>query len=57
MRVAARTVAVELLPPLHHIAVAAVFRDELVHLVATLARASGAFDAQDIELAVDVAKR
>jgi hypothetical protein len=56
MRVAARTVAVELLPPFHHIAVAAVFRDELVHLIAALARAFAAFGAQHIELAFDVAK-
>jgi hypothetical protein len=38
------------------VAVTAVFRDELVHLIAALARAFGAFDAQHVELAVDVAK-
>jgi len=56
MRVAARTVAVELLPPFHHICLAAVFRDQLVHLIAALARALAAFDAQHIELAFDVAE-
>ena len=56
MRVAARTVAVELLLPFHHIAVAAVLRDQLVHLIAALACAFGAFDAQHIELAFDVAE-
>ena len=53
-RVAARTVAVELLPPFHHIAFAAVFGDELVHLIAALAGAFGAFDAQRVEFAVDI---
>jgi hypothetical protein len=56
MRVAARTVAVELFLPLHHIAFAAVFLDELVHLIAALARAPAAFDAQHIELAFDIAE-
>ena len=56
MRVAARTVAVELLLPLHHIAVAAVFRDQLVHLIAAFARGPAAFDAQHIELAFDAAE-
>src|SRR5262249_21136883 len=56
MRVAARTVAVELFPPFHHIAVTAVFRDQLAHLIAALAPAFPAFDAQHIEFAFDVAK-
>ena len=56
MRVAAGTVAVELFPPFHHIAATAVFRDQLVQLIAALARAFAAFDAQHIKLAVDVAK-
>ena len=56
MHVASRTVAVELLLPLHHIAFAAVFLDELVHLIAALARAPAAFDAQHIELAFDIAE-
>jgi hypothetical protein len=55
MRVAAWAVAVELLLPFHHIAVAAVLRDQFVQLIAALARALAAFDAQDIELAFDVA--
>src|SRR5262245_10069236 len=56
MRVAARTVAVELLPPFHHVALAAVFLDELGDAVAPLASALGAFDAQRIELVLDVAE-
>jgi hypothetical protein len=56
MRVAARTVAVELFLPLHHIAFAAAFLDELVPLIAALARAPAAFDAQHIELALDIAE-
>jgi hypothetical protein len=55
MRVALRTVAVELFPPFS-IAVATVFRDQLAHLIAALARAPAAFDAQHIELAFDVAE-
>jgi hypothetical protein len=54
--VAARAVAVELFLPFHQVAVAAVFRDQLVHLIAALATALAAFDAQHIELAVDVAE-
>src|SRR5262249_4555789 len=53
-RVAARTLAVELLPPFHHIAFAAVFGDELLHLIAALAAAFGAFDAQRGEFAGDI---
>jgi hypothetical protein len=56
VRVAARSVAVELFLPFHHIAAAAVFRDELVYLIAALARAFGAFDAQHVEFAFDVAE-
>src|SRR5262245_39149014 len=56
VRVAPRAVAVKLFPPFHHIAVAAVFRNQLVHLIATLARAFPAFDAQHIELAFDIAE-
>jgi hypothetical protein len=37
-------------------AVAAVLRDQLVHLIAALARAPAAFDAQHIELAFDGAE-
>ena len=40
MRVAARTAAVELFLPFHHIAFAAVFGDQIVHLIAALARAA-----------------
>ena len=56
MRVAARAVAVELFLSFHEVAVGAVFRDQLVQLIAALARAFGAFDAQYIELAVDTTK-
>jgi len=56
MRVAAGTVAVELFPPFHHIAATAVFRDQLVHLIAALARAFGASDAQHVELAFYIAE-
>jgi hypothetical protein len=56
MRVALRTVAVALLPPFHHIAATAVFRNQLAQLIAALARAFAAFDAQHIELAFDVAE-
>ena len=56
MRVAAGTVAVELFPPFHHIAVTAVFRDQLAHLIAALAPAFPAFDAQHIEFTFDVAE-
>jgi len=55
-RVAARTVAVELFLPFHQVAATAVFRDQLAHLIATLARAFAAFDAQHVELAVEVAE-
>src|SRR5215831_17514461 len=55
MRVTARAVAVELFPPFHHVAATAVFRDQLAHLIATLAPAFAAFDAQHVELAFDVA--
>jgi len=48
MRVAARTVAVELFPPLHHVGLATVFLDEPMDAVAPLAGALGAFDAKQI---------
>src|SRR5262249_10603927 len=48
--------AVELFPPFHHIAVAAVLRDQLVHLTAALPPAFAGFDAQHVELAFDVAE-
>jgi alkylhydroperoxidase family enzyme len=56
MRGAAWTVAVELFSPFHHIAAAAVFCDELVHLVAAFAPAPAAFNAQHVEVAFDVAE-
>jgi len=51
-----RAVAVKLLLPFHHVAAAAVFRDQLMHLIAALAPILAAFDAQHIELAFDVAE-
>jgi hypothetical protein len=49
-------IAVELFSPFHHIAAAAVFCDELVHLVAAFAPAPAAFNAQHVEVAFDVAE-
>jgi hypothetical protein len=54
-RVTPRTVAVELFLPFHHVALAAVFRDQLMDVIAALAGALGAFDAKHVELAFDVA--
>jgi len=52
--IALRAVAVELLLPLHHVCLAAVFLDEPVDAVAAFPGALGAFDAQRVELAFDV---
>jgi hypothetical protein len=41
--------------PFHHVPLAAILRDELVHQMAALAPAFAAFDAQHIEFAFDVA--
>jgi len=49
-------VAVELFLPFHHVALATVFLDELTEAVAALAGAFRAFDAQHVELALDIAK-
>src|SRR5260221_6656310 len=48
------TIAVELLFPFHHVALAPVFFDQLVDMVAALAAALRAFDAQHVELTLDV---
>jgi len=55
-RNALRTVAVELSLPLHHVCLAAVFFDESADAVATFAGSLGAFEAQRVELALDVAE-
>jgi hypothetical protein len=47
--VALRAVSVEHFPPFHHVAVAAVFLDQLVDVIAALAVALGAFDAGLLE--------
>jgi hypothetical protein len=54
--IALRTVAVELLLPLHHVALAAVLLDQLRYLPAALPIALSAFDAQHVELALNVAE-
>jgi hypothetical protein len=51
-----RAVGVEHFPPFHHVAVAAVFLDQLGDVIAALAVALGAFDAEHVELALDVAE-
>jgi hypothetical protein len=51
-----RTVAVELLFPFHQIALAAIFLDEFMDVIAALAGALGAFDVEHVELARDIAK-
>ena len=42
--------------PRWHVAIAAVFLDKLVDVIAALAVALGAFDAEHVELAFDVAE-
>src|SRR5215831_552046 len=56
VRIAPRAVPVKLFPPFHHACLAAVFLDEPAHLIAALAPAFPAFDAQHIEFAFDVAE-
>jgi hypothetical protein len=51
-----RAIPVELLFPLHHICLAAIFLDEPADAVATFAGAFGALDTEHIELALDVAE-
>jgi hypothetical protein len=52
--IAPRAIAIKLLFPFHHVCLAAVFLDELADAITALARAPGAFDAQHLELALDV---
>jgi hypothetical protein len=49
-------VGVQHLAPFHHVALAAVFLDELVDVIAALAVALGALDAENVELVFDVAE-
>src|SRR5262249_19280183 len=56
VRIALWAVAVKLLPPFHHVCLAAVFFDEFADAVVALAPALGAFDAERGELALDVAE-
>jgi hypothetical protein len=54
--IALRAISVEHFPPCHHVAVAPISLDQLVNVVAALAVAFGAFDAEHVELAFDVAE-
>ena len=54
--VALGAIAVELLPPFHHVAFAAVFLDQPVNVIHAPAIALGAFDAKHVELAFNVAE-
>src|SRR5215510_7648994 len=56
MGVSLGAVAVEHFLPLHHVAAAAVFLDQAGDVVAPLAVASGTFDAEHVELSLDVAE-
>jgi hypothetical protein len=49
-----RAISVEHFPPFHHVAIAAVFLDHPLDVIAALAVALGAFDAEHVELAFDV---
>jgi hypothetical protein len=54
--IASRAVAVKLFLPFHHVCLAAVFLDEPADAIAAFAGAFGAFDAEHVELILDVAK-
>jgi hypothetical protein len=54
VRIASRTVAVELLLPFHHVCPAAVFLNQPADAVAAFAGAFAAFDAEHVEFALDV---
>jgi hypothetical protein len=54
--IALRAVSVEHLAPFRHVAIAAVFLDQLADEVEALSVALGAFDAEHFELAFDVAE-
>ena len=57
MGITVRAVAVELFLPLHHVALASVLLDQFVDVIPALAAALGAFDAEHVELALNVAER
>jgi hypothetical protein len=52
--IAPRAVPVKLFLPFHHVCLAAVFLDEPADAIAAFAGALGAFDAEYVELALDV---
>jgi hypothetical protein len=54
--IALGAVAVQLFFPFHHVCLAPVFLDEPADAIAAFAAAFGAFDAEHVELTVDVAK-
>jgi hypothetical protein len=54
--IAPRAVPVKLFLPFHQIGSAAVFLDEFADTIAAFAGALGAFDAEHVELILDVAK-
>ena len=56
-RVPFGAVAIELFPPFHHVAIAAIFLDQPGdNLLSALALALRTLDAQHVELALDIAK-
>ena len=56
MCIAPRAVPVKLFLPFHQVCLAPVFLDEFADTIAAFAGAFGAFDAEQVELAFDVAK-
>jgi hypothetical protein len=54
--IALGAVAVQLFFPFHHVCLAPVFLDEPADAIAAFAGALGAFDAEHVELILDVAK-
>jgi hypothetical protein len=52
--IAPRAVPVKLFLPFHHVCLAPVFLDQLANAIAAFAGALGAFDAEHVELALDV---
>ena len=56
VRAGGALVAVELLLPFHHVGLVPVLLDEFMDVIAALTSALGAFDAEHVELAFDVAE-
>jgi hypothetical protein len=54
--VAPGAIIVELLPPFHHVAFAAVFLDQPVKVIHAPAAAFGTLDTEHVELALDVTR-